>query len=85
METLNKSWWLSLRHEVYITVPLQELKIAYPFKSFLRAQFHFRVSDAKRGFLWIHFRWILPPDRNRHLAKYRDYANNPARPRGRSW
>ena len=85
METLNKSWWLSLRHEVYITVPLQELKIAYPVKSFLRAQFHFRVSDAKRGFLWIHLRWILPPDRNRHLAKYRDYANNPARPRGRSW
>ena len=35
----------SLLHEVHVTVPLQEFKIAYPVKIILRAKFHFRVLD----------------------------------------
>jgi predicted 3-demethylubiquinone-9 3-methyltransferase (glyoxalase superfamily) len=35
----------SLLHEVHVTVPLQEFKIAYPVKIILRANFHFRVLD----------------------------------------
>ena len=35
----------SLLHEVHVTVPLQEFKIAYPVKIILRTKFHFRVSD----------------------------------------
>ena len=35
----------SLLHEVHVTVPLQEFKIAYPVKIILRAKLHFRVLD----------------------------------------
>ena len=35
----------SLLHEVHVTVPLQEFKIAHPVKIILGAQFHFRVLD----------------------------------------